>query len=746
MKSGYFLKAKSIRLLVLIILMIPSLGSLSGVPGNGPEIIYVDVDAPGGNTGDSWGHAYNHLNDALDEANSAPGITNYEIWVAEGVYYPDLGSGRFNNVQTYSFEINYDNIQMYGGFMGVEIFRVQRDWELHPTILSGDIDENDTHGGDYIADDWTEIYGNNAYHVIVLDGVTNVDITTDTVIDGFIITGGDADPVNEYGGGIYCQAAISSSSGGCSPTLRDLIIQGNRADYGGGVELYAHNSGISSPYLTNVSFLGNYATNNGGGMYVSVAIGLAAEGNPRLVNIKFRGNYAGGNGGGLGVLATFGTGSPILTNVEFYDNEAAGNGGGMFTGAYVLATAAPRLINVTFSGNSADKGGGMYNYRDIVNGVFVMNLQNTIIWENSATTASPTMHNVNANPVVDSSDIQGSGGSTSWSSYYGIDMGGNIDSDPLFASPGTGDLTLHSLSPAIDAGDQMLLPADITDLDRDGNVSETLEYDLAMNDRVEHSNVDMGAYEVDVPAGDRIGIYSRTQKTWYLKGANNDGWANVSTVRFGSTDTSWIPVVGDWNGDDTDTIGMYSRTQKTWYLKDANTDGWSNVQTVRFGSVDSSWIPVVGDWNGNGTDTIGMYSRSQKTWYLKGANNDGWGNVTTVRFGSTDTSWSPVVGDWNGNGTDTIGMYGRIPKTWYLKGANNDGWGNVSTVRFGSTYSSWSPVVGDWDGNGTDKIGMYSRGEKTWYLKDTYADGWGDVTTVRFGSIESSWVPARGKW
>ena len=103
MKSGYFLKAKSIRLLVLIILMIPSLGSLSGVPGNGPEIIYVDVDAPGGNTGDSWGHAYNHLNDALDEANSAPGITNYEIWVAEGVYYPDLGSGRFNNVKTYSF-------------------------------------------------------------------------------------------------------------------------------------------------------------------------------------------------------------------------------------------------------------------------------------------------------------------------------------------------------------------------------------------------------------------------------------------------------------------------------------------------------------------------------------------------------------------------------------------------------------------------------------------------------------------
>jgi len=91
---------------------------------------------------------------------------------------------------------------------------------------------------------------------------------------------------------------------------------------------------------------------------------------------------------------------------------------------------------------------------------------------------------------------------------------------------------------------------------------------------------------------------------------------------------------------------MYSRTQKTWYLKDANTDGWANVSTVRFGSTDSSWIPVVGDWNGDGTDTIGMYSRTQKTWYLKGGNTDGWGDVTTVRFGSVDTNWLPVTGDW----------------------------------------------------------------------------------------------------
>jgi len=259
-------------------------------------------------------------------------------------------------------------------------------------------------------------------------------------------------------------------------------------------------------------------------------------------------------------------------------------------------------------------------------------------------------------------------------------------------------------------------------------------------------NRSFGAKNTGCSSGDLIGMYSRGQKTWYLKDANNDGWDNVSTVRFGSTDSSWSPVEGDWNGNGTDTIGMYSRTQKTWYLKGSNTDGWGDVTTVRFGSTDSSWIPVVGDWDGDGTDTIGMYSRTQKTWYLKGSNTDGWGDVTTVRFGSTDTSWIPVVGNWDGFGDDTIGMYSRTQKTWYLKTCNTDGWTGLTTVRFGSADASWLPVVGDWNGWGDDTIGMYSRTQKTWYTKNVNDDGWDNVLTIRFGSTDTSWSAEAGDW
>jgi len=247
-------------------------------------------------------------------------------------------------------------------------------------------------------------------------------------------------------------------------------------------------------------------------------------------------------------------------------------------------------------------------------------------------------------------------------------------------------------------------------------------------------------------SGDRIGMYEPAAKTWYLKQSNNDGWSNVSTVRFGSTDSSWIPVEGDWNGDGTDTIGMYSRTQKTWYLKGSNTDGWADVTTVRFGSTDTSWVPVVGDWNGNGTDTIGIFEPATKSWYLKGSNTDGWGDVTTYRFGSTNTDWVPVVGDWFKFGRDYMGMYEPAAKSWYLKYAFSDGWGSVATVRFGSTDTSWVPVVGDWNGWDYDRIGMYEQAAKTWYLKTANLNGWDNLWTIRFGSTDTSWSPEAGDW
>lgn len=54
--------------------------------------IYADDHASGANDGSSWMDAYNHLQDALTETESAE--KPVEIWVTQGTHRPDLGGGQ----------------------------------------------------------------------------------------------------------------------------------------------------------------------------------------------------------------------------------------------------------------------------------------------------------------------------------------------------------------------------------------------------------------------------------------------------------------------------------------------------------------------------------------------------------------------------------------------------------------------------------------------------------------------------
>lgn len=225
-------------------------------------IIYVDADATGAENGSSWADAFLYLQDALDVANIS-GTVDCEIWVAEGIYYPDEDSDgdHSDGVRTESFRLNYDNVCLYGGFdpqSGADEWS-ERNPATHVTILSGDIDQDDTNtDGNGIAETWADIQGSNAYHVLWLDGVTNEPISITTRIDGFTITAGQANgsyPYN-FGGGFYCDGFGSGHA--CSPTLSHLAFSGNQAHSGSGIYNVGDN-GTSSPLLTNVILWGNQA-------------------------------------------------------------------------------------------------------------------------------------------------------------------------------------------------------------------------------------------------------------------------------------------------------------------------------------------------------------------------------------------------------------------------------------------------------------------------------------------------------
>src|SRR5690606_14437697 len=182
--------------------------------------LYVDRDASGNNNGSSWSDAFTSLQDALLLA-----YDGSEIWVAEGIYTPGANVGDSFNIPP--------GVSFYGGFAGIEDELEERDWEAHPTVLSGDI------GGDDVTDErgvvisTANIVGDNALHVVTLDGTTTP-ITASTRLDGVIITAGQAngsDVPDDSGGGLYCNG--SGADGMCSPVLSNISFAGNSAAYGG---------------------------------------------------------------------------------------------------------------------------------------------------------------------------------------------------------------------------------------------------------------------------------------------------------------------------------------------------------------------------------------------------------------------------------------------------------------------------------------------------------------------------------
>ena len=199
--------------------------------------------------------------------------------------------------------------------------------------------------------------------------------------------------------------------------------------------------------------------------------------------------------------------------------------------------------------------------------------------------------------------------------------------------------------------------------------------------------------------------------TWYLRNSMTTGAANL-TFPYGRQGD--IPVMGDWDGNGTDTVGIVRFTEVapftfvyTWHLKNTNSGGAASVAPFQFGGVrfvavdQLGTIPVVGDWNGDGVDTIGVVYYDfdldgPVRWELRNSNVSGPADIVMNYGRGRDI---PLTGDWDGNGTDTPGVVRNT--TWLLRNAAGGGSANVS-FPYGSASTVEINVPGDWDGNGTD--------------------------------------------
>ncbi len=406
------------------------------------NIVYVNPNATGNNNGASWADAFTDPQDAFFST-----VDGNEVWIAQGEYKRNT-TDRF-----VTFGWLTDSIKVYGGFSGngTETSINERDWDLYPTIFSGDIG---------LVGDTSD----NSYTVFSGPFGSSSDVINYSYIDGIKITGGSAD-------------------GGNYPNFESV---------GGGIDV---NDYVTHVVLNNIEFYDNYAIQGG-------AMSFVNEAGPSDMRIELNNIIAHDNSGRSSVVGHFRafSGRQIdltITNSLFHNNYALNSLNGQTqdfgTVLFVGANSTNfdfKFINNTVANNSYgdqhDSWGVLRCYN--LNSTTSMVAQNNIFYGNG-----------NGNGVNSIMDITDMGASLTKRPFDNVTLrnnilenGHNIDSaidinnstnDPLFNDPSNDDFSLSAGSPAIDSGSLV------------GVQSWVPIVDILGNDRVSGNAVDRGAYE-----------------------------------------------------------------------------------------------------------------------------------------------------------------------------------------------------------------------------------------------------------
>jgi Chlamydia polymorphic membrane protein (Chlamydia_PMP) repeat len=503
--------------------------ALGGAAARGQTVIYVDKDAPGPtHDGSSWNDAYLDLQLALSSANPLD-----DIRVAQGTYYP-------GTVRSDSFGL-VDQVDVLGGYAGFgEPDPDARDPEGNPTILSGELglpgnNDNSLHvvtlavGGTAVLDGFT-ISDGNANGLSDLEGGGLYTVNSYLTVRDCVFKNNAAESgAGLYGGGLVGELVLVDCTftdnvavlegGGMyaadySLNLSGCKFRGNTAGWsGGGVHYFTSGQAPTGlkPTFTRCTFEDNEANPNGsffgsggGGIFFGGTVELLAKltlctferneaargggidvttGSAVLFHCKFIQNKANGggshpgDGGGVWFRTHRPQGAPTtgvarFVNCLFDDNTAQNNGGGFYVTYAFGVPTTPNIENCTFGNNTAvGVGGGIYYEEDRPA------LSNCILWGNTDGDQDP-------DATDESAQIHGALSPTyeatvTYSSVQGLEtwLGmGNIALDPLFVGPN--DLRLRVESPCIDAGNNLLVPFDVLDIDEDEVLNERIPWDM----------------------------------------------------------------------------------------------------------------------------------------------------------------------------------------------------------------------------------------------------------------------------
>ncbi len=403
----------------------------------------------------TWATAFPTLDQVLTSPFLASGD---QVRVVNGFYWPSTLTNP-SDPRSATFLVN-TNISIYGDFAGNEpdVQPPSPTGIFGNTILDGDIGLSPN-------------FADNAYHVLSIGSSLTVHI------EGFQVWNGNASGTmaNPIGAGIFGGQLDSIS-------LKRVQFANNFAQFRGG-GLYVLNSTVT---LESCSFTANTAA-SGGGLW-------AGGSSVACINSRFDSNTAGVSTSSVsagGALFLIG-GSASFTNCAYWQNRSTTTSsfGGV---AYVTTNQTATFVNCSISQDYPNTPPGTVIGQVIYLDGSTTNpsscsLLNSIVWDTKPVSI------FSGRVLVKYCDIEG-----------GLAGTGNINKDPMWFT-GTLSLSVNSVY-VMDAGSNAYVPADIFDLNSNGNTTEPTPFDINGNPRFHDVTtvtdtgygsapiVDMGAFE-----------------------------------------------------------------------------------------------------------------------------------------------------------------------------------------------------------------------------------------------------------
>jgi hypothetical protein len=527
-----------------------------------------------------------------------------------------------------------------------------------------------------------------------------------------------------FGGAFFAEVGTLNLG---NANIRNNIIQGGSGQNGGlagggGVEILNSNLSLNQVQVINNTVLGGNGAGNagspgGGGLYLT-RLGSTAATTVSLLNTVVADNTVGFAGGG---------------------SRAVGGGGG---GLWLQGVAA-NLTHTTIANNHFDP--------NLVFGQAILLLNDGASTPTTATIADSIIANHTSANGASALDVRNQSGQNVVTLNHVLyanntkDDNSNGQPDPAgvfnglntviraasagFVAPGpvNFDYSITANSPAVNQA-----------------VGSGVTVDINNNPRT--GTPDLGAYEAPPAplARDSVALFDPESGIWELRNRNAGGFFPDGPVfAYGSGGGISRPVLGDWDGNGTDTVGVVEANPDgttTWKLRNTNGPGGADI-VVTYGGANS--IPVVGKWTGGSVDHIGIveFAGGVATWKLRNSFTAGAPDIQ-VAYGGANSI--PVVGDWDGNGTDTMGIveFGGGVATWKLRNSFTAGAPDAGNFSYGG--AGWEPITGDWNGDGIETPGMFNPANAAWFLRNENFAGPPDAGQFIFG--EPNWIARSGNF